>query len=86
MALPFILGLAVGVGAIIAYKNSDKLKANSKKLFEYAKDSSKELQEKVVTVKEKLEEKLQQKPEKKEIKKEEVKPKRKYTRKQKEVK
>lgn len=25
MALPFILGLAVGAGAILAYKNSDKL-------------------------------------------------------------
>ena len=28
MALPFILGLAVGAGAVIAFSNKDKIKDN----------------------------------------------------------
>lgn len=38
MALPFILGLAVGAGAVIAFKNKDNLKEKGAKLFEKSKD------------------------------------------------
>ena len=38
MALPFILGLAVGAGAVIAFKNRDNLKEKTSKLFEKSKD------------------------------------------------
>ena len=29
MALPFILGLAIGAGAVVAFSNKDKLKEKS---------------------------------------------------------
>jgi len=58
--LPFILGLAIGAGAVIAYQNPDKLKENSKKLLEKAKDSSKELQEKAIVIKDKIQQKAEQ--------------------------
>ncbi|CAM3540096.1 hypothetical protein [Arcobacter aquimarinus] len=38
MALPFILGVAVGAGAVIAYKNKELLKQKSSKLFDKSKD------------------------------------------------
>ena len=38
MALPFILGLAVGAGAVIAFKNRDNLKEKTSKLLEKSKD------------------------------------------------
>ena len=38
MALPFILGLAVGAGAVIAYKNKDKLKEKTTDLMNKSKD------------------------------------------------
>jgi len=39
MALPFILGLAIGAGAVVAFSNKDKLKEKSSKLLEKTKDS-----------------------------------------------
>lgn len=38
MPLPFILGLAVGAGAVVAFKNKDKLKEKTSKLFEKSKE------------------------------------------------
>lgn len=38
MALPFILGVAVGASAVIAYKNKELLKQKSSKLFDKSKD------------------------------------------------
>ena len=38
MALPFILGLAVGAGAVIAFNKSDKLKEKTSKLVDKSKD------------------------------------------------
>ena len=38
MPLPFILGLAVGAGAVIAFKNKDTLKEKTSKLFKKSKD------------------------------------------------
>ncbi len=38
MALPFVLGIAVGVGAVIAYNKSDKIKKAACSLFEKSKD------------------------------------------------
>ncbi|WP_072681291.1 hypothetical protein [Arcobacter sp. LA11] len=38
MALPFVLGLAVGAGAIVAFNKSDKLKEVAGNLFNKSKD------------------------------------------------
>ena len=38
MALPFILGLAIGAGAAVAFNNKDKLKEKSTQLLEKSKD------------------------------------------------
>ncbi len=38
MALPFILGLAIGAGAVVAFNNKDKLKEKSMQLLEKSKD------------------------------------------------
>ncbi len=38
MALPFVLGLAVGAGAVIAFNKSDKLKEKVSSLFDKSKD------------------------------------------------
>ncbi|MGB6328434.1 MAG: hypothetical protein WBF48_05870, partial [Halarcobacter sp.] len=38
MALPFILGLAVGAGAIVAFNKSDKIKKKACSLFDKSKD------------------------------------------------
>ena len=38
MALPFVLGLAVGAGAIVAFNRSDKLKKVAGGLFNKSKD------------------------------------------------
>lgn len=37
MALPFVLGLAVGAGAVLAFKNSDKLQEKAASLFDKSK-------------------------------------------------
>lgn len=38
MALPFVLGLALGAGSIVAYNKSDKLKKTIFNLFNKSKD------------------------------------------------
>lgn len=38
MALPFILGVAVGAGAILAYNNNKKIKEKADEVFEKSKD------------------------------------------------
>jgi len=38
MALPFVLGIAVGAGAIVAFNKSDKLKKVAGSLFNKSKD------------------------------------------------
>jgi hypothetical protein len=38
MALPFIVGLAVGAGAVVAFNKSDKIKDAACKLFNKSKD------------------------------------------------
>lgn len=38
MALPFVLGLAIGAGAVIAFNNKDKLKEKSSQLLDKSKD------------------------------------------------
>ena len=37
MALPFLLGLALGAGAVVAYNKSDKLKDKTSKILEQTK-------------------------------------------------
>lgn len=87
MALPFILGLAIGAGAVVAFSNKDKLKEKSSKLLEKTKDSVGEIKEKLCATKEcieeKIEKKLDKKPEVEKVaKKSEIKPKtRKYQKK-----
>ena len=38
MALPFVLGLVVGAGAVIAFNNSDKIKKGANELLDKSKD------------------------------------------------
>ena len=38
MALPFVVGLAVGAGAVVAFNKSDKIKEAACKLFNKSKD------------------------------------------------
>ncbi len=82
MALPFILGLAVGAGAMFAFSNKDKLKDKSSKLFEKTKDGVEEIKDKFCATKECIEEKIEKKTTKKVDKVQEEKPKtRKYQKK-----
>ncbi len=46
MALPFVLGLAVGAGAVIAFNKSDKLKETACSIFKKSKDVASESFEK----------------------------------------
>ena len=46
MALPFILGIAVGVGAVIAFNQSDKLKEKITEFFDKSKELADETLEK----------------------------------------
>lgn len=50
MALPFVLGLAIGAGAVIAFNNKDKLKEKSSKLLEKSKDFANQTIEKTKEV------------------------------------
>lgn len=61
MALPFILGLAVGAGAVIAFSNKDKLKEKTSKLFEKTKENVNEIKETIYATKECIEEKKKEK-------------------------
>lgn len=38
MALPFILGIAVGAGAVVAYNNSKKIQEKTSEVLEKSKD------------------------------------------------
>ncbi len=38
MALPFVLGIVVGAGAVIAFNKSDKIKEKASSLFDKSKD------------------------------------------------
>lgn len=53
MALPFVLGLAVGAGAVIAFNKSDKLKEKTTKLIEKTKENVEEIKKNICTKKEK---------------------------------
>ena len=53
MALPFILGLAVGAGAVIAFSNKDKIKEKTTKLIEKTKENVDEMKKKHLPRKEK---------------------------------
>ena len=59
MALPFILGLAVGAGAVIAFKNRNNLKEKGSKLFEKTKENIEKLKENICCKKDNLEEKCE---------------------------
>ncbi|BAK72719.1 MAG: hypothetical protein AB7S49_05110 [Arcobacter sp.] len=65
MALPFILGLAVGAGAVVAFSNKDKLKKKTSELFEKTKDGVEEIKDKLCATKECIEEKIEKKSEEK---------------------
>lgn len=53
MALPFVLGLAVGAGAVIAFSNKDKIKEKTTKLFEKTKENVDEMKKNICPRKEK---------------------------------
>ena len=76
MALPFILGLAVGAGAIIAFNNKDKLKNKTAGLLDKSKDFAEdtfektkknvsELKDKLCTKKEEVKSEIKEEIEKK---------------------
>lgn len=50
MALPFVLGLAIGAGAVFAFNNKDKLKEKSSQLLEKSKDFANQTIEKTKEV------------------------------------
>lgn len=54
MALPFILGLAVGAGAVIAFSNKDKIKEKTTKLIEKTKENVDEMKKKHLPKKRKI--------------------------------
>lgn len=61
MALPFILGLAVGAGAVIVFKNRDNLKEKGTKLFEKSKENVSELKSSICHMKKSKEENIESK-------------------------
>lgn len=46
MALPFVLGLAVGAGAVVAFNKSDKIKQTACNLFKSSKEKASDSLEK----------------------------------------
>lgn len=40
MALPFVLGLALGAGAVVAFNKSDKLKEKANAFFDKSKEAA----------------------------------------------
>lgn len=88
MALPFIFGLAVGAGAIVAYNNSKKIKEATSEVFEKSKDIVSDVKKNVDAtvdcIKEKVEKKEGVEPKKEEAKKTTTRRKRTVTKKTKE--
>ncbi len=68
--LPFVAGLAVGVGAVVAYSNRDKLKEMASEGYEKGKEFTSDLKdsasETIDCVKEKLDKKKTSKKEEQE--------------------
>ena len=62
MALPLLLGIVIGAGAVIAYNKSDKLKAKGDELFEKSKELASDAygvaKEKTQELKDKVEQKI----------------------------
>jgi len=75
MALPFIIGLAIGAGAVIAFNNKDKLKDQSTKLLEKTKGEVGQIKDKLCATKECIEAKIEKKATTKTQKAQEEKPK-----------
>lgn len=67
MALPFILGIAVGAGAVVAYNKSDKIKEKANEFFGKSKDIAEDLKTNVEAtvdcIKEKVDEKKKEEKE-----------------------
>lgn len=60
MALPFILGIAVGVGAVIAFNKSDKLKELADETLEKTKKNLNELKDKLCSQKQFLQNEIKE--------------------------
>jgi hypothetical protein len=60
MPLPFILGLAVGAGAVVAFKNKDKLKDFVNTTLDKTKENVSEIKETICATKECIEDKKKQ--------------------------
>lgn len=73
MALPFILGLAVGAGAVVAYNNSKKIKEATSEVFEKSKDIVSDVKKNVDATVDCIKEKVEKKEEEAEPIKEEAK-------------
>ncbi len=70
MALPFLLGVAVGAGAVVAYKNKDKILSKTNETFGKSKDLASEAKKSMDATVDCIKDRMQQTEEKEE--KEEV--------------
>ena len=68
MALPFLLGVAVGAGAVVAYNNSKKIQEKTSEVFEKSKDVENDVKKNMDATVDCIKDKI----EKKEVKKEEI--------------
>lgn len=68
MAFPFILGLAIGAGAVIAFNKSDKLKEKTAALVDKSKDFADDTLEKTKKNVNELKDKLCKKKEIEDVK------------------
>lgn len=68
MALPFLLGVAVGAGAVVAYNNSKKIQEKTSEVFEKSKDVANDVKKNMDATVDCIKDKI----EKKEVKKEEI--------------
>ena len=72
MALPFLLGVAVGAGAVVAYKNKDKILNKTNETFGKSKDLASEAKKSMDATVDCIKDRMQQTEEKEEKEKEEV--------------
>ncbi len=61
MALPFVLGLAVGAGVVCTYKNSDKIKKAISSTFNKTKENVEEIKDTVIATKDCIKSKKEEK-------------------------
>lgn len=61
MALPFILGVAVGAGAVIAYNNSKKIQEKTSEVLDKSKDMASDVKKNMDATVECIKDKVEKK-------------------------